>query len=137
MANEATIVELQAGMNATDFTVSDGTGISKGCLLQLTDPRTASASSTSGEVFGGIAAAEKEASDGAVNLAAHQTGIFDLTATEGPAIAVGQRVVLSGANLIKPVGDAGEFSAGHIVGTALEATAAGVTEVIEVDIGNR
>lgn len=134
-SNEAVIVELQAGMNAVDFTVADGTGISKGTLLALTDPRTAAASSGD-DVFAGIAVADKEASDGAVNIAAHQTGIFDLRATSGGAIVAGSLVRLSGANLITGAVE-DSLSLGHIVGTALEGTAAGTIETIEVDIGRK
>lgn len=136
MTNEAVIVELQAGINAEDFTCTDATGISKGCLLQLADPRTVSASSGN-DVFGGIAVADKEASDGATNIGTHQTGIFDLVATEGPAIAAGALVQLSGANLIKGAVNEAAIIAGKVVGKALESTAAGVTETIEVDIGVR
>jgi len=141
MASEAVIVELQSGMNAIDQTVADGVGISKGALLAQTDPRTA-ASSTTREAFAGIAVADKEADDGALNLGSHQTGIFDLRATSGAAIAAGEKVILSGANLVTGINVMGEFadkalSAGYVVGTALEGTAAGTAETIEVDIGRR
>ena len=77
MANEAVVVEL--GLRpALSFTVANGTGISKGAILKITDPRTAAASSAAGDAFAGIASADKEASDGTVKLGVWTQGIFDL-----------------------------------------------------------
>lgn len=141
MANEAVIVELQAGMNAVDFAVANATGISKGCLMSMAAVGTGRTAVKTEDghksVFAGIAAAEKEANDGATNVALFQTGIFDLYATTGAAITVGQKVRLSGANVITGVTASDDLSKGYIVGTALESTAAGTAEVIEVDIGLR
>lgn len=136
MAHEATKVELQAGINATDFTVADGVTISGGALCALTDPRTAAASAGT-EVFAGIAAADKEANDGATNLALHETGIWDLYATSGAAIVAGELVRLSGANWITGNVGIGDISGGKVVGKSLETTASGIAERIEVDIGVR
>ena len=61
MANEAVILEL-SGQNSHTFTVAANTNISKGCLLQLSGDYTASASSVDGQVYCGVAAADKEAS---------------------------------------------------------------------------
>ena len=146
MAWEAVIVELQSGMNAVDFTVTDSLGISKGTLMSAVEPRSAintgglnkdGTGATGRDAFAGIANADKEASDGAVNLGLHQTGIFDLRATTGAAITAGQRVVMSGANLVTGMTNPADLSLGYVVGTALEATAAGTAETIEVDIGRR
>ncbi len=143
MANEAIIVELQAAMNAVDFSVADGTGISKGTLMSMGvvgTSRTAVAATGAGthkSQFAGITTAEKEANDGATNVSLHQTGIFDLNAGAGKAITAGQKVALSGANMITGDVDDDDMSKGFIVGTALEGTAAGVAETIEVDIGLR
>lgn len=130
MANEAVIIELLGDKgNPVRFTVADGTGIEKGTLLKFADPRTASASSGA-DVFAGIAAAEKVASDGSTSLAAYTKGIFDLTATG--TITAGQLVSLSGANLVKTA-VATDVEQGKIVGKALETAAH--SEVIAVAVG--
>lgn len=61
-----------------NFTVADGTGIEKGTLLKLTDPRTAIAASARGDAIAGIAHKEKVASDGKVSLAVYRRGVFDM-----------------------------------------------------------
>ena len=139
MANEAVIVELLGrGGEPVDFVVADATAIEKGTICNLTGTReTSGASTVPADLVAGIAAAEKEASDGATNLALHQTGIFDLRATTGAAIRAGQKVRLSGANIITGIIGDQDMSKGYIVGTALEDTAAGTPETIEVDIGLR
>lgn len=132
MANEAVIIELNNN-NPVRLTVANETGIEKGALLKLTDPRTASATSGAGDVFAGIAAAEKVASDGATSLALHVPGqgnIFDLYCPGG-AITAGQYVVTSGANMIKAASDA-DFEAGKVIGKALETCASGTPETIAV-----
>lgn len=133
MSNEAIILELGPNGGAPQrFTVADATGITKGTLLKLSGDCTAQASSST-DVFAGIAAADKEASDGATSIAAYTEGIFDLTCvSDGTGVSLGNMVVLSGANLIRPALEA-DTVLGKIVGKALEAGSSG--EVIRVDIG--
>lgn len=132
MANEAVIVELLGNQgNPVSFTVADGNTIEKGTLLELSDPRTAAANDGSGDVFAGIAAAEKVANDGSTNLAAYTYGIFDLK-DSGSGITVGQLVSTGGANTIKTATEA-EIAAGKAIGKALETAEA--NEVIEVLVG--
>ena len=65
MANEAVIVELLGDQgNVVDFTVADGTAISKGTLLKVADDRTASAGTARADKFAGIAAASTESATG-------------------------------------------------------------------------
>ena len=131
MANEATIIEL-SGLNPHNFTVADGTNISKGTLLKLSsDPNTASASAADSDVYAGVAAADKEANDGATTLAVHVPGqgnIFDMTCG-GAGVTLGAMVSLSGANVIKNATEA-EFPTGDVIGQALETGSA--AEVIRV-----
>lgn len=130
MANEAVIVQLLGnGGDVLQFTCASGTAISKGCILKLTDPRTASASSAA-DVFAGIAAMEKSASDNSTTISAYTYGLFDLFAT-GP-ITAGMTVSLSGANMVKAATEA-EMVTGAAFGKALET--ATVPEVIEVMVG--
>lgn len=131
MTNEAVIVELLGKEgDPIDFTIADGLAVEKGTLMKLIDPRACSGASTTagGEEFAGIAAAEKVASDGQTNLALYQYGIFDLK-NSSIAIGVGDKVSMSGVNLIK-IATAAEVDAGQAIGKALEAGDA--DEVIEV-----
>lgn len=120
MAFEATLV--LKNDEAIDFIVADGTGIEKGAILKMTSPRTAIITSGSGDVFAGIAAREKIASDGRTRLACFRRGIFRLYAS-GAAITAGQWVSSSGANVIKTATEA-EIAAGKGIGIALENMAA-------------
>ena len=130
MANEAVIVELLGNEGeAVDFTVADGVAISKGTLMSGGDLRVASASAGTADVFVGVAAADKEASDGATNLALYTHGIFDMTVNAGTAVTAGAMVVLSGANLIRDA-IAEELLTGAVIGQALETGS--TSEVIEV-----
>ena len=133
MANEAVIVQLFPEENAKEFTCASGTAIAKGTILKLAEPRTASAS-TAADVFAGIAAAAKAANDDATTIAAHTRGIFDLTTNIGSTITAGMMVSLSGANLIKAA-VAAELLTGAAFGKALETSAKGTQEVIEVLVG--
>jgi len=131
MANEATIIEL-SGMNPIMHTCADGTNISKGTLLKLTsDPNTVAASAADSDVYAGVAAADKEANDGATTIAVHvpgQMNVFDMTA--GYDVTLGALVSLSGANIIKPATEA-EVVTGDVIGKCMEtATTAEVVRVI-------
>ena len=131
MANEAVIIELGPNSGAPVLrTCADGATIEKGTLLVLADPNTVTASTSSsyGSPFGGIAAAEKVASDGSTLISAYMEGVFDLTNCL-TAAGVGNLVSLSGANLF------GGALAAHILSGAvigkLEETAS-ASEVVRV-----
>lgn len=132
MANEAVIIELNPNRNAENFTVADGTGISKGCLLKVADAHTASAAAGKQEAVAGIAAAEKEANDGATTLGVYVPGsghIFDLYADDN--ITTGQAVHISGANKIG-AGVNNDFRSGAYLGRALEDATQGETIRVRV-----
>lgn len=135
MANEAVIVELNQHANPVSFTVDDAEAVEKGTLMYMTDPKTCTKTSGTGhQVFAGIAATEKVASDGQIKLGLWtpgQNNIFDLY-TAG-TIAVGTIVVTSGTNTIAASADA-DYEAGICIGQALEAAAAGTPEVIQVRV---
>ena len=110
------------------YTVADGTQISKGVLLKLTDPRTAilyDVLTTSGAVqAAGIAAHDKEASDGSTSISVWTNGVFDMVASG--AITVGNPVVFLGHNKIGEyyfAGTQNPASFGVVVGRALETAA--------------
>lgn len=104
--------------NASDFTVADGSGIEKGTLLKLTDPKTAIKSSAAGDVCAGVAAREKIASDGRTRLAVYRN--FEGLAYISGAAGVGQPLMSAGVdNMLKLVTTAAQSGAA-IVGYALE-----------------
>lgn len=111
---------------AVDFTCADGTGIEKGTLLTLTDPRTVAIAGANNPVIG-IAAREKVANDGRTQIAVYIDGIFDMT-DSGAGVTVGHSVAAAGANKVKAAVAADVAS--ETVGTALETAGAG--EVFQV-----
>jgi hypothetical protein len=133
MANEAVIIELFNGGRPIRYTVADGTGIEKGTLMQLSsDPRTITASSGDGQIFVGVAAAEKVASDGSTTLAVYTDGIFDIK-DSGAGMTLGDIAKLNGANLIATADEAGAQGAQEEVGMVLETTAAGEVVAVRVN----
>ena len=134
MANEASIRHQMSP--PISFTCADGTAIAKGTLLQLTDPRTVSATSADGEFFIGVAAADKIANDGRTQIAVYVDGIFDITTVASPAaIVAGEPVKIAGANLIDLADDSTIGNASEVVGVALETVTATSQETIQVMIG--
>ena len=141
MANEAVIIELLGdGGEPTRFTVANAENVSAGSLMHLMDPRTVTKTQTDygkapNEFFAGVAAADKEAGDGATSLTVYTRGIFDVTSSGDLAISAGNLVVISGANLVAAADDQTTINSGRIVGKALEDVATGATEVFTVAIG--
>lgn len=88
MANETTLmVETELPIM---MTCADGTAISKGAILKLSDPYTSSTSDGTGDVIAGIAAEDKIANDGKTKIAVYRRGIFKGLA--GGAITVGDAI---------------------------------------------
>jgi hypothetical protein len=131
MANEALLRDRFE--NAIDFTCADGTGIEKGALLKLTDPRTAIISTAAADKLAGIAAREKIASDGRTQIAVYRRGIFDMVASG--AIAVGEAVQAAGAPSNTIMRAAVTSSGACILGYALETASDAETIQILVDVG--
>ena len=130
MANEAILrVRLD---HPIDMTVADGAGIEKGTVCKLGDPLTAEATDDTGDIFAGIAAREKVASDGRTRLSIFRRGIFDMTVNSGVGVTMDTWVTSSGANLIRDATEA-EVHAGKGIGIALETGSA--SEVINVLVG--
>ena len=129
MANEAVLVF------ETDrpipFTCADGAGIEKGCVLKLADPMTVSATSADNDIFGGIAAEEKIASDGKVKIGVYRRGIFKML-VGAAGVTVGKDVVISAANTVVDYTTLDDEK-GYKVGKALETAANGETALIEVN----
>ena len=108
------------------FTCADGTGIEKGTLLQLTNPRTVSASSADNQTSIGVAAVEKIASDGKTKVSVYIDGIFLMT-DSGAGFTAGDLLKIAGANLVATADDAGAQGPNEYVGKALETAGAGET----------
>jgi len=128
MAAEAVCIETPTKF--LRFTVSDGAGIAKGCILKLSDANTAAASDGA-NVFAGIAWEEKTASDGITEITCAIDGIWDLK-DSGAGITVGAICNIGGANIII-ASAAADLLLGTVVGKALET--AGAAEVIRVAVG--
>jgi len=138
MANEAKIIE--GNPIEYQFTVADGTAITKGTLMFISgDPRTVKASSGTGQAFAGIITHDKVASDGSTKVSLAQTGVWDITLATGSTCLFGDLMVLAGANLIAKAADyatqAHLYQSGMIVGMALETGSS--AETIAVDVGRK
>lgn len=136
MANEATLRVMRSP--PIQMTCADGTGIEKGTLVKISDPRTVSATSADGNFFFGITAREKIANDGNTTVPVFIDGIFDITTVASPStIVAGEPVKVGGANLINLADDSTVGNQFEVVGMALESVTATVQETIQVDIGRR
>jgi hypothetical protein len=132
MANEAVILELfgQPSGEPIRFSVVDSVGLEKGTIMRMSGADLyAEASAANGDLFAGIVATEKVASDGSTTLGLYTKGIFDLKSDTG-TITMGECVKISGANLIAQIETGEEVKT---LGVALEASAA--NEVIRVAVG--
>lgn len=126
MANEAVLVFETS--KPIPFTCADGTGIEKGCVLKLSDPMTVAATSADNDVFGGIAAEEKIASDGKVKIGVYRYGIFKMLSGGS---TVGKPQVISAANTVVDA-TANDNDLGYVFGHALETAGNGETVLVEV-----
>lgn len=131
MVNEATLVYRKG--NPVDYIVADGTAITKGALLKMTDPMTAIASTTEAAACAGIAARDKVASDGHIRLAVYNSGTFRMTACG--AIVVGNAVMAAGVdNLVKQAPPAFTACGAVVLGYAKETIADLTTGLIELNL---
>lgn len=119
------------------FTVADGTQVSKGTLMTLSDPRTAAKCTSisvgvgGGTPAAGIANSDKVANDGATNLGLWTKGVFDIYASG--AINAGQKVCFLADGYVGAVSTTTTTAASMgIVGKALET--AGDGEQIEISL---
>jgi len=79
------------------MTCADGANIPKGTLLKLSTPFTVAATSADNDIFGGIAAEEKIASDGKTKIAVYRRGIFKVEVGTSGA-TTGKDGVIEAAN---------------------------------------
>lgn len=99
------------------MTCSDGGAIPKGTILALTDPMTVAASNADNDIFGGIAAEEKIASDGKTKISVYLRGIFKCESNG--TTTVGKNQVIKALNELAD-STAADNDLGYTVGKALE-----------------
>ena len=122
----ATIIE-QAGQPKgmpMRFRVGDAAAIAKGDLLWYYDgagqKRASGATVTQvAKPFAGIANTEKVANDGTTNIGCTTCFVADMFTDGGTGIVTGDRLMLSGANLVCRMPD-DNTSGAYIVGYAME-----------------
>ena len=133
MANEARIVELLGNKgDPIRFTCADGTGIEKGALMELTDPRTVVTCSGANTALVGIAAAEKVANDGSTSISVYTNGIFLLDTAAGATAVLGSDVVANGAGNEIDTYDTLDDEKGYVIGKSLETSGASTATLVRV-----
>lgn len=128
MANEAVCLETPTRFRR--YTIAAG-GIAFGTLLKLVDPHTAAATAADNDPFAGIAFEEVTTTDftnGKTEITVAKDGVWDIRASA--AVAIGERVSISGANTVTKVAAADLLFAD--VGVAEEACAGAETIRINV-----
>jgi len=132
MANEWVKVELYGANNDGQprrYTIADGTSVSKGTLLALSDPRTVSAKGNSVGPCAGVASEDHLANVGVTSISAWTDGLF--TAQASNAIAIGQSITGAAANEVTAINVA---SGAAVIGYALDAIADGTTGTVRLKL---
>ncbi len=136
MAREVTKIELYGVNDAGDvrgFDCASGVKIKKGTVLKLASPRTASASTGTGDIFAGVASADKAGDDNTTRVGAWQNGILEFTASQ--AITAGdliQTAASTGGNYVMAL-LVNTSSSQIIVGTAQKSVANDERVQVRVD----
>ena len=107
------------------FAVADSTNVSKGQLLQLTDPRTVSNILVYGAATAGVALFEKVAGDGETSMSCLTQGIFEVTASNALVIDAEVGMAVEDNEVIPMT-----LVSGSIIGRILETASLG--EVINM-----
>ena len=115
--------------------VANGTGIEQGAVLKGADPFTVLKTAAVNDLFGGVAAGEKIASDGVLTIPVYLSGIFKGTASGN--ITYGDPIATAAAGFenrfYTVVGtSAGLLSGNRIFGRALETATTGQTFLFEL-----
>jgi hypothetical protein len=132
MANEFTKVEL-LGPNEDGairkFAIDNTLAVSKGSLLALLDPRTASLALHTTVAYAGIASEDHEANQNVTVIGAWTDGIFEANASD--AITCGAPITGGSSNQVV-VADTAVASGAKVLGYALEAAASAETINVRV-----
>lgn len=130
MADEAILVQ-QLEDRLGEVTVGASTQISKGTLLALSDVNTGAASTATGDIPIGVAAAEKDGNDtNQVKLSVWRKSVVSLKNSPVGTLSAGDLVVISGANLIAKHFQTSGVDMKLVVGKTLQD--ASTNEVVEV-----
>lgn len=133
MADEAIIVELLGNKgDPIRYTCADGTGIAKGTIMELTDPRTVVACSGANTALAGISAEEKVANDGQTSISVYTNGIFQLKTAAGATAVLGADVVSAGAGNEIDDFDTLDGENGYTIGKSLETSGASTVTLVRV-----
>lgn len=123
-----------------EFTVENSVAIPKFSLMALTShPQTATISvgATTAQVFAGIAAIEKSATDGVTQMPCITHCVAELTTTAGGSGGFGEPVMLAGLNVVTLAVQDEIDQQGWVVGKCLETLGASATGAVHVNVGRR
>lgn len=136
MTNEAEkrYSESAAGDVIQDYTCANATGIEKGTVVILSDPRTVSAATVPAQTIAGITAREKVALDGTTQISVYKKGYFDMVVS-GSAVTAGTAVISAGKNYIHAASGVDYTSgASTVIGYAEETGAVGERIIVRLDL---
>jgi len=123
MAAEVAIIELLGEPRGCPvrYTMAEATTVAKGTVMQITDPRTASAHSNIDQPIAGILAMEKVGGDGSTVGTVYTNGIFDITAAAAGAVAIGKVCAASATANMFTMSDANDMLQNSMIGYCMEA----------------
>jgi len=116
------------------FTVADGTAITKGANLQLSDPFTAIAPAATNAMVAGVAWGDKVASSGITKLSLYRSGIFKVTFSGSVTAGDPLALVIGSNRLVSAVGTL-TLSGSRIWGVSFESATDGQTGLAELRPG--
>ena len=126
MAYEWEKVELYGANNDGQprrYTITSTNACSKGELLALVDPRTASNALVTTTMFAGVASIEKNSTDDCTSIPLWTQGVFEVTASE--ALVIGNPITGTGGTWKNTVISAPSYTSGaNLIGYSLEAASA-------------
>lgn len=130
MANAVAVLMVETELPIM-MTCADA-AIPKGTLLKLSTPYTVAVTSAANDLFGGIAAEEKIAGDGKLQIAVYRKGIFAVEC--GTTTTVGLQQVIGALNELTNFADEDD-ELGYVFGVALETATNG--DIFLLDLGAR
>ncbi len=140
MADEAVNVVLLGNKgDPVEVIVADGAAIPKNTLMQLSSsPQTVTATSGAGQIFFGIFAEEKVASDGRTKFSVITHCLADLTCGAGETMVLGGTVMTGAvANEVDVAVTSTVEGQAFVVGIAQETVANNGTGTVLINVGKR
>lgn len=131
MANEAELFLEYSP--AIPMTVANATAITKGAVLKLTDPFTASSADGDNDLVAGIAKEDKIASDGHTKIAVYRSGVFRMFGSGTITIGDPVGTLATYTNYVQTMDMTGQtLSGARCLGIALESSTNGQSLWIEL-----